>query len=600
MFLIRLKPYPGESLLSFLNRYASINGISLLGFWGYVKNKRFGTPQFNDLYLIENTPTSTLDVKLLSELTNLSIQTLLSMTHYYAQSKFSHSKKIVYSRFMRGLVRDVLYFCPQCLATKNYIRLKWKIVGVDICLEHLTFLSTCCLNCSYPIPLKELEHTNCCTKCNASLDVGIGMKVTDLEELVHQQQWLSNQWDVLFSNGEEYCSPVKVAQKLIFVLNERNSTIDMQTLTVFCDRNGINLQYLLQFARNTLKQKRSVHLQYLLKILYLCKVDLPTFFLIKPTSGFVEQLSSGDPQETKAKCLAPWCRSYKKAGSLKKRGTKFKHLKNGEIRKNYLFCMECGCNYYFDETGKQVETEEFIRSFPYIKDCISANDLVLQLKLPLTKCKRIIAYFRTRLDFLDGHVDPRLLNRVQVALESNTGFNQIKASRCWGSLDEFLMYRYHIDVLRTRISSQRKAKQRIDYDLKWSKLTNTTKKLLKMDVNISLTNISRMIGMSSTTLLNWEAGYNHYLELKMLQQQKRLTIKINNLYIGIDDYVSQFKEKRMLAKDIYRYLGIKQSYLLSIAPEVTKYITEQKNAYNRNFMKKKYLMKQENRFKKTN
>lgn len=573
MFLIRLKAYQGESLLSFMNRNATENRVSLLELWGYVKAIEFGTPQVADLYMIENNPISAVNITKLANLTGISTEQLLSMTFYFAQLKFSHSEKIGLSRFMKGLIRKDLYYCPLCLKEKNYIKLKWKITGIDVCLEHQVFLLNKCSFCGQAIKIEKAMST--CPTCSGSLDKSVSKAVTDAS-VIHHQVWLMKAWDQLLSFSNNTLTPEEVAQRIIYILNDQNSLVDMNLLNQLCNKQGIRIGGLLQYARGTLGLRRSIHLSDLLRILYRYCLDINAFLALSPPPEFISSILPDNSQSIRVNCLAPWCQSYNSNESLVRTGTNYKRLKNGKVQKRYWFCQDCGCSYFIDEDGNQVEKDGFIEAFPYISTCSSINELATKAKVDLTKGRRVFAYFKTRIKLDDTSIDHDVLNDFELAIKNNIAFNQIQKWTCWESYDHFLMYRYHINVLKTRMDYRKKGKNFVNYSLKMNDLYRIAQDLLDRDENITQKKVAKMLGISDTSLRKWKEGYSYFNEVKQTQQEDRLKKRISILYDKINEYFQQYSGGPFYTKDVYNYLGMKQSYLLKIAPEITDYITNLK------------------------
>lgn len=575
MFLSRLNPYKDESLLSFMSRNARENGISLQTFWGHIKPKEFKKATTSELNLIETTPTSSIDFGKLMEITGISKESLLSMTFYYAHRKFSHSDKMGLSRFIKGLVRKVAFFCPFCLEQESYIRLHWKITGIDVCLKHQVYLLQACFTCGHPFPLIKTNAP--CSECHSSNDRNVVIPVTD-SIVVVQQEWHKTAWDQLLAKHTTILSPQEVGQRFIYILNEQHPIVDMSALDLSCQKRGFSLERLLPYARETLSQR--IHLSDLLRLLYQYEMDINTFLSLNPPNEFLENFLSKNEQQVTVKCLAPWCISYNKSKSLSKTGTHYNRLKSGELKKHYYFCQDCGCTYYFDEQRKQIEKEGFIEGYSYLKsEDISINDFVRNTQMSLSKCRRIVAYFKTRIRIEKSHISHVLLNEFETAIDQNIGLMEIQSWPCWESLDHFLMYRYHINVMRRRANTKKKGIKKVDYPLMMDNLYQIIKTLLDNEEIITQMKVARMLEISSETLRKWKEGFTYVNDMKEIQRENRLSQRISKWYSLIEEYMEkQYRGGGIYTKDIYNYLGVKQSYLKSVAPEVTAYISGLKNS----------------------
>ncbi|MGV6935527.1 TniQ family protein [Paenibacillus sp. CMM36] len=575
MFTVRLKPQIGEGLTSFMRRFAVANGSELLTLWNFIKSKHWETPQRFDLHLIDYSPMSILNINLLSNLTKVPVESLLEMTFYYVLKKYCHSKKIMHSRFINGMIRTSLYYCPYCLNEKYYIPLKWKIDGVDSCLKHQCILLNHCNRCGGDIELSIFQTSNCCSCCHENLGSG-GIGTAKNIEHNHYQRWLSKAWDELLTRSNYFLSSDLVVQKLIYILNDENSTYDPVALSRICDLHGIHFQGLLQYARNTQKQHRNLHVKKILEILYL-KNKLPSSLLnIELPPQFLGGLLNNDGRKrTEPHCLAPWCVSFQKSGSLVKTGTDYKKLKSGQVLRNHLACFECGCEYAFNNRGEQIEKYYFIQGYSGITNGHSLTELSKEIRLSISKCRRIIAYFRSRT--LDKHVNVKIessfIERVTTAIRDNIGFSEIEKWECWESNDHFLIYRYHIKVMREKLCQKKKGNAKISREKIIVELEAIVDELLEINEDITIRGISKRIGISQNTIRKWKVAHDRIKEAKIFQQKKRLDKKVAALFDIINSYCQEHAGEAILSKDIYDFIGIKQSYLLSIAPEVSKYIS---------------------------
>ncbi|WP_251462751.1 TniQ family protein [Neobacillus sp. MER 74] len=85
---IRIKPYSGEALTSYLMRLASCNEIALLSLLNYIDVKK-GYFQMSDFNLLDLTPINNIDIEKLEYLTNVPKKDILSSSFYYCLKLFS-------------------------------------------------------------------------------------------------------------------------------------------------------------------------------------------------------------------------------------------------------------------------------------------------------------------------------------------------------------------------------------------------------------------------------------------------------------------------------------------------------------------------------
>ncbi|WP_181150826.1 TniQ family protein [Paenibacillus sp. PCH8] len=573
MYLIRLRPYQSESLLSYLNRTASVNKVCLIDLLKDVKNKNY-TLRTDRIDLVDLYPNVVLDLNRLSKHTQLQHEEILQLTFYYPHFKFSHSDVDSHSRLMKGIVRKQPFYCPQCLLDHNYIRIFWKLNDMDICLEHKCYLISICTSCKSPINYYKLDYRNCCSWCSTFLGYSSSVAVND-SSLIAKQQWLFTQWSKLLNNGQANYTPEEVAQKIAFLIHEKYKDIILREA---CENVNIDYQELMQTARDTQTIKKSIHLSKVLNLISRLHVDLEVFLSIQPTKEFISKFikDKKDIDFNDSSCIAPWCSYYQRRRQLRETGTNYKKLKDGSVQKRYLFCPHCGCTYFFNASGKQVERDGFLKGYYELKEKEFKESGTPNLKI-------IEAYFRTRLtSHYEVLIDDNLLKRFINAIENYIGLNQIKEWKCWVSDDEYLMYRYHIDILIIKNLMRRKLESRIDYDKKFIELVKVLEQFKSNNRTLNLSKISKAINLSSSTLRSWDKGYSAYVNLKKQQKAEHLEQWIEDIYTSINTFLSTNNEKMILMKDIYSFIGIRQSYLLKVAPEITNYIKTKSKEHNTN------------------
>ncbi|SCY54286.1 TniQ protein [Paenibacillus polysaccharolyticus] len=575
MYLIRLKPNHNESLLSYLSRTAKANEVSLIDLAMDVKNTRY-TLRTDRFYLIDLYPHVTLNIKALAERTQQTEERLLQMTYYYAFSKFSHSERESYSRFMKGFTRRILYYCPICISKDNYVRLTWRLEGINVCTKHHCELNGTCGYCGGTIEVNRIQSNCQCPLCHMYLGEAKSHIIKNKETSL-QQDWMTSQWEFLLKPSTTYYTPNDIAHRVAYWIE---STSKQRVLREACIEYKVNHQELLQLARGTLNYRRSFHLKKLLDILYKCEIDMQSFLsFVIPDQFSLNLLSSSKGHTNDAVCLASWCKYYNFNKELKRTGTQYKKLKNGSVQKNYLFCNGCGCTYYFDEHFNQLERDGFIEAFEWIRSCELKQVLEHKPGQASSISSKAWAYFQTRLvKDSPPMIEEDLLERFIQAIKKGTKLNQIKSWDCWKSVNHYLVYRYHLEILRTCHLKKRGATTRSAYLTQLPQLTLFTKRLLDKDETITLTKLAKHMGISRSTLQHWQNGYREYEKAKILQKTKRLEKRKEQLIAEIDRLIESqdFVRKTLIlkSKDIYEHLGVKQSYLCSWAPEITRYITD--------------------------
>src|SRR5690606_20389952 len=111
----------GETLSSFLYRLSRSNGIPMLQLWNTIKDQYTAHyAQWNDINIIDFAPINTINIKKLSEYLDLETEILLNCTFYNVLCLFCGNSEIERSRFLSGILRKKLHYCPDCFKEKTY------------------------------------------------------------------------------------------------------------------------------------------------------------------------------------------------------------------------------------------------------------------------------------------------------------------------------------------------------------------------------------------------------------------------------------------------------------------------------------------------
>jgi uncharacterized ferredoxin-like protein len=103
--------------------------------------------------------------------------------------------------------------------------------------------------------------------------------------------------------------------------------------------------------------------------------------------------------------------------------------------------------------------------------------------------------------------------------------------------------------------------------------------MLESDQDISVERICSLIKLTSNTLRAW--GLHQYIkDMKNEQSKKRLAARKEQIIDKVDQFFLQNENRRVLSKDIYKFIGVSQTYLISVAPDLNQYISEQRMKYS--------------------
>ncbi|MNP40312.1 hypothetical protein D3C76_1339460 [compost metagenome] len=157
-------------------------------------------------------------------------------------------------------------------------------------------------------------------------------------------------------------SPSEVATRIIYLLNQERSIFSIDTVQQNANTVKLSLPYLLQIARGALLKKRTVHVGTLVNVLTHFNVDYQYYKELSISAEFRKSLQPSLRNDLyNVACLAPWCASYKKCGSLVPTGTSLKRYSDGSTLRKHVACTVCGSRYAFDTDGNLVNRDHFLK-----------------------------------------------------------------------------------------------------------------------------------------------------------------------------------------------------------------------------------------------
>ncbi|MED1662769.1 TniQ family protein [Brevibacillus laterosporus] len=586
IFTVRPNPRTGESLWSYLLRLANQNGIPFLSMLNSIKQWERKYVQRANLNLLDIAPGNVLNMKQLSHLTGQSIERLLDATLAPLLRTFGVNQEIQRARFVSGMILDTYRFCPQCLKEMLYYRLLWKMASVTACIQHDVFLVNRCPSCKKQINFQDVQLLSVCPHCGFLLVRSQARSIDDSER--EQQHWINEALLVLFEPGNHHVKPHETAMRLLYLQSGRQPYFDRQ-LTEAAVLSV--LPTLLQHARDSLSQKRILHLSFLLNTLHEHQHSMNEFLEITVPDSFVESVRQGVVRRAdQLSCLAPWCNGYQRPGTLVKTGTTLKRRKSGEVLLYYLACTECGCEYAIDEDGELHERTYFIEGYRALRTVntplIGIKLLSRSLGFTEDKTRRCLAYFCTRMESFEWNgawieLDTSLLEQVLNNVRKGTILKVIQQWNCWESYQQFLIYRFHPEVMRALVDLKRpRPSKQSDGVVKCEKVRETLEGLLERNEDITIVAVCDILGVCPETIRHW--GYNDLIaEAKQLQRGQRIQSRKDEIYEKMETYLLSNPTVVVTSRAVYNMLGIQRTVLWRIAPELTAYIHEQIVQHNR-------------------
>lgn len=586
-FTVRTKPLEGESMWSFIFRLLRLNGIPLLAFLNTIKTTGTHYVQRDDLGLLEYIPTNLIDIVRISEMTGCSVNELLGTTVNNVLKTFGVNDNVEHARLMSGVIQSNYRFCPKCLHDSSYHRLFWKIGHITVCPKHGISLLDRCHDCKKTIKFREIVDLDGCPHCGHRLS-NTPTQIVNTDLL--QQKWMHSAWETLIKTTDLHFDPSEVAMRLLYLVGNRNPTFDRKLVETGLYKKSI-LPTLLQHARNSLSQKRALHLTVLLFTLYEQGISMDEFLHVDVPQSFIGSLKQNKTRiVNQLSCQAPWCTGYEVPGTLVKTGTTMKKRKSGETLLYYLACTECGCEFAVDEcSGQLKERTYFIEAYRLLNEATSSHikglkQLVQTTGMAADKLRRCMAYFCTRLSddwgFMEFNSDPKFIRKFVSAIQSGATLKEIRRWSFWNSYEHFLIHRFHQEVLRAFLEIKRpRPERRTNTAVNRERVRDTVRRLLECDQDITIGVVCNMVGVCPETIRNW--GCNDFIaKAKQLQWEHRIQCRKNEDYRKFEDYLLHNLTNTITSRAVYNLLGANRTVLRRNTPELIAYINERLVQHN--------------------
>ncbi len=528
-FTIRLKPYEGESLSSFMLRFAYENGVNFLFFWNAMRKSRNKYCQMRYLYLLNYTPLNVIDYTKFSYKTGLNQESVFKLTLYNVLKKFSINDNLVRARFLNGMIRDEIFFyCPECLKEKAYHRLTWMIEDIKGCHVHKTSLRNSCPHCRSTLKYKDLREISLCPYCAGNLAESKEMyKLNDDE--YKKQLWIYESWNQLMNPNEQKYNAQSLALKALYILNKKNLLFDRYLVSRNM-KNSKMLPTLLQHARGTLVQERTIHLQFILSIAYSNNISLQDFLNHELPQSFLDSilLKPDTKQETPC-CKAAWCNNYNRLDSLIKIATSFQRKNDGNFKSFYFICPECGCEYVYDIEGSITERTRFIEGYQLLKDLsldsMELKDLCVSTGVQKERMRRYIAYFSSNLilkpirRYAKVQIDKMLLEKFIIDIKQGDNIEDIKNKGYWNDNFHYLIHRYNNKVLQAVAVAHSRRHLNHNPEDNLEIVRDVLDKMYKNNIKITIANVCKNLGIGHETIRAWECN-RIIASMKKLQKNK--------------------------------------------------------------------------------
>ncbi|QQE78365.1 TniQ family protein [Alicyclobacillus sp. SO9] len=575
---------PGESLTSLIFRVVQYNRFELLDFLNYIRRDGRKTLQRSDMALMNVTPRSTLNMLRLSQMLEIEVATLLKASFDPILRLFAQgSDATQQSRFLAGMFTNKHRYCPRCLKEATYHRLFWVDKSFTTCPKHEIYLVERCPRCHGSIDLNAVAIGQC-SKCGHTLTMIEG--TTDSNETA-TMRWIEQSWSTLLEVApSKFLNDEEVAQRLLYLASGKSEYFERRTVDSSVPKSSIT-PTLLQHARNSLAEKRALHLGLLMSLLHDLHISMSEFLVTEVPRPFVDSLTqSTDPLVQRLACVAPWCSSFERPGSLMKTGTTYKEYSDGTSSKYFMACTDCGCEYALVNDGEIQERTSFIAGYhqimPLIHLGMSIKKVSAHLSQPVDQIQRVGAYFSTRLDIAGQVVlNAKLLRRFVTAVADGETLRSIQQWPQWDSYQAYLRYRYHSDVMRAlHMYKRTRESKRQDLAARRRQVRQVLDSLVREDVNITIRTVCKMLKVCPETIRNWNCN-ELIFEAKRNQAAERSAHKLAKVVPKAEELFTIHQKEEVLSAQLYEFIGVGRTVLWRQAPEITAHLSLMLREHNK-------------------
>ncbi|GJM72658.1 hypothetical protein HMSSN036_48740 [Paenibacillus macerans] len=459
---------------------------------------------------------------------------------------------------------------------KKYYKLKWRLQGIDICLKHNNWLLQKCAYCKEKIKYADIDRVGYCPYCFNNLQDQVADIFDGSSNLHDEQRFKEGIINELLVDSNPGVESRELGLKVLYLIKKQSQH------KASLEKAMVNINHLLQYARGTMSTKRSLHLSILINILYTAKLTYKELLILEVPEAFSAEICNRKNKSRSEDyvCQALWCPSYLKIGSLVKTGTRSKY--KGENRISlYMYCQFCGCEYAISK-GVLFERSNFIKGYYSLKNDYTSALTWSQISrftgFSLEKNRRILAYFRGRglLTGVKYDYNEQLVMQMIESLKIGINLTTVQGWSCWESREQYLIYRYHPQVMTAIFKQPFSQPARLDRHSIEQKLVLVCNEFIATNQKITNKAISKAVCVSSNTLNKW--GLQEYINnMKYKQKMQIYDGKIISLKRKIDDFFNEMRDSSITIADIYRQLNLSQTYLHNFAPEINNYIRDKKN-----------------------
>lgn len=584
--LIRPAIEPGECLSSYLQRVSNTNFITFHYLWRHVLEANTHYPQSSISRLVDVTPSSTIDLSLLSSLLLTSRDTLENLTFMHVFRKFGvDANDINHSRILSNLIDTNRKFCPDCISENPYFKLIWQVTEINYCEIHGLELNTKCSSCNSFIPiLPNSADIKKCPTCGFDLCNSTRTQyVSSCKEQRNYEDWHSilNQKTSPLHPNDNISNVQNMALRILFLIEpyKKELTIDEKS----------TLSSIMHLARCTKSALTSIHLGSILHFLRKYNVPIQDFFSMNLPQEYIEAILNPKVRLIENhSCQAPWCKQYLKNGSLKRTPTSLKLHKSGGTLKYYMYCESCATEYALNTNGFLCERSYFIQFAwnkvrPLLSSCSTLKEIILKLDSSQDKVTRSIIFLAANhlisQDDLPVNI-PSTHNEVIMSRIKDSVIKGIPAKKIRSELglkyNDFLYYWLCIECLLLQFNKKICRPDRASSKEERERMfASVVEQLIDRRMPITIKSICDKLNICPESLRQWGL-LPKVKEYKKIQTNSFKESYRNEILNKANEvlYKTHSFNNQIHSEELYKSIGVNRSVLVRNYPDLTKYIHE--------------------------
>ncbi|MGF7046221.1 hypothetical protein J2T13_000697 [Paenibacillus sp. DS2015] len=354
-YKIRPKIREQEALSSYLFRLAEANGTNFLSILIQISTTKNSEISARRYYHIDINPAKKIDIKLLSQLTCISIEELQNHTFFpVLKSVFEDpAQNADQSTFQLGnlYVSQHRRFCRMCLKKEIKYHLIWQLKDIEVCVVHGVKLENDCLHCGKIQPYSKANMEYCtCIYCESNLRTEnlTGSSIVHIDE---NQLRLYEIWSYMLESTKRLTPrqlslslEQTIALKILYLSQEERLEYRFASIRYLSGQEKV---YLRNLALGQKTDGRTSYLGIVIRFFRKSKISLEYFHDVDVASEYFQSFIGEKKTLETGTCLAPWCHAAGTSNEM----SMIQSFHGMDTHKNVYFCGKCFNTYGYSKSS---------------------------------------------------------------------------------------------------------------------------------------------------------------------------------------------------------------------------------------------------------